>query len=347
MLNTWFYIWGGNVLKKRLIVMALSACLLTACSAEDTANAEDNVNGETAAVTAESMTEITEIAAETTETAETTEASAETTDETRSETSGNEATTGTNPLDTAAVFVVGGSPEPDEEALKEAAERPEVTAYALNYAETEFVSEEQSALAEFLYANRNDDQLRSNIEQSRINILACEPDIELWDYDVVNREFCADFDGDGNLELFVYRSVDLDERSNWACWRDLWYTDGETWGMLYYGIGRADFSGIFEVQNGVPVMYIVPDIVMGSPVQTAYCFTVQDGKAKLYELPEDRCFLYDPVENGILFIYDTAFGFDEFVRAELEADDSNALTDFQKIGWVDGKLEITAGYGAE
>ena len=159
--------------------MALSACLLAACSAEDTANAGDNVNDGTAAVTAESMTEITENAAETTETAETTEASAETTDETRAETSENEVTTGTNPLDTAAAFVVGGSPEPDEEALKEAAERPEVTAYELNCAETEFVSEEQSALAEFLYANRSDDQLRSNIEQSRVNILAAEPDIEL------------------------------------------------------------------------------------------------------------------------------------------------------------------------
>ena len=331
-------------MKKRFIVMALSACLLTACGSEDTVNAGNNINGEASAVTAESITEITE---NTSETTETTAASAETTDETKAETSENEVTTGTNPLDTAAAFVVGGSPEPDEEALKEAAERPEVTAYELNYAETEFVSEEQSALAEFLYKNRSDDQLRSNIEQSRINILADEPDIELWDYEVVNREFCADFDGDGNSELFVYRSVDLDERSNWACWRDLWYTDGETAGMLYYGIGRTDISGIFEMQNGVPVMYIVPDIVMGSPVQTAYCFTVQDGKAKLYELPEDRCFLYDPVEDGVLFIYDTAFGFDEFVRAELEADDNDTLTDFQKIGWVDGKLEITAGYGAE
>ena len=147
----------------------------------------------------------------------------------------------------------------------------------------------------------------------------------------------------------MYRSVDLDERSNWACWRDLWYTDGETAGMLYYGIGRADFSGIFEMQNGVPVMYIVPDIVMGSPVQTAYCFTVQDGKAKLYELPEDRCFLYDFDKSGdsVLFIYDTDFGFDEFVKAEFVAYDSDSLTDFQKIGWLDGKLEILSGYGAE
>ncbi|MDE6598578.1 MAG: hypothetical protein K2K34_00685, partial [Oscillospiraceae bacterium] len=86
-------------MKKRLIVMALSACLLTACSAEDTANAGDNINGETAAVTAESMTEITENAAETTETTETTEISAETIDETKAETSENEVTTGTNPLD--------------------------------------------------------------------------------------------------------------------------------------------------------------------------------------------------------------------------------------------------------
>ncbi|MDE7303598.1 MAG: hypothetical protein K2N60_09820 [Oscillospiraceae bacterium] len=338
-------------MKKRLIVMALSACLLAGCSAEDTANAGDNVNGGTAAVTAESMTEITENAAETTGTTETTEASAETTDETKAETSENEVTTGTNPLDTAAAFVVGGSPEPDEEALKEAAERPEVTAYELNYAETEFVSEEQSALAEFLYKNRSDDQLRSNIEQSRVNILAAEPDIELWDYEVVNHEFCADFDGDGNSELFVYRSVNLDERSNWACWRDLWYTDGETAGMLYYGIGRTDIAGVFEAQNGVPLMYIVPDILMGSSIQTAYCVSAEDGSADWYELPEDRCFMYtsaykDGNEKKFLLIYDTDFGYDDFNLA-MGAHDYDNFENFQQIGWLDGELEILSGYGAE
>lgn len=242
------------------------------------------------------------------------------------------------------------SPEPDEEAVKEAAKRPEVTDYKLNYAETEFVSEEQSALAEFLYAERDDTQMRSDIETSRANMLTYEPDIELWDYEVFNHEFCADFDGDGNSELFVYRSVDLDPRSNWACWRDLWYTDGETAGMLYYGIGRTDISGIFEVQNGPPVMYIVPDIVMGSMVQTAYCFTAEDGKPRLYELPEDRCFLYDSDKNRkeVLYIYDTDFGFKEFRNAESEAyEKSGSLADFQQIGWVDGKLEIISGYGAE
>lgn len=334
---------GEIVLKKRFIVMALSVCLLTACNAEDTANGADTFVGKVSEVTSESIAEITESL---TETDETTETPSETAHETTSETDENEVTTGTDPLDTVAAFVLE-SPEPDEEAVKEAAKRPEVTDYKLNYAETEFVSEEQSALAEFLYAERDDTQMRSDIETSRANILADDSDIELWDYDVYNQEFCADFDGDGNSELFVYRSVDLDPRSNWACRRDLWYTDGETAGMLYYGIGRTDISGIFEVQNGSPVMYIVPDIVMGSPVQTAYCFTVEDGKARLYELPEDRCFLYDPCENGVLFIYDTAFDFDEFVSEELDAHDNEALTDFQMIGWVDGKLEIISGYGAE
>lgn len=334
---------GEIVLKKRFIVVALSVCLLTACNAEDTANGEYTVTDKVSEVTSESMAEIT---ASLTEMDETTKTPSETAPETTSETDENEVTTGTDPIDTAAAFVLE-SPEPDEEAVKEAAKRPEVTDYKLNYAETEFVSEEQSALAEFLYANRSDDQMRSDIETSRTNILADDSDIELWDYDVYNQEFCADFDGDGNSELFVYRSVNLDPRSNWACWRDLWYTDGETAGMLYYGIGRTDISGIFEVQNGPPLMYIVPEIVMGSSVQTAYCFTVEGGKARLYELPEDRCFLYNPCENGVLFIYDTAFGFNEFVKAELDAYHNEALTDFQKVGWVDGKLEIISGYGAE
>lgn len=327
-------------MKKRFIVVALSVCLLTACSAEGTAA------DEAAEVTSESIAEITESL---TETDETTEPPSETTSDTRSETDENEVTTGTDPLDTAAAFVLE-SPEPDEEAVKEAAKRPEVTDYKLNYAETEFVSEEQSALAESLYANRSDDQMRSDIEISRANILADDSDIELWDYDVYNQEFCADFDGDGNSELFVYRSVNLDPRSNWACWRDLWYTDGETAGMLYYGIGRTDISGIFEVQNGPPVMYIVPDIVMGSMVQTAYCFTAEDCKPRLYELPEDRCFLYDSDKNRkeVLYIYDTDFGFKEFRNAESEAyEKSGSLADFQQIGWVDGKLEIISGYGAE
>lgn len=337
---------GEIVLKKRFIVMALSVCLLTACNAEDTANGEYTVTDKVSEVTSESMAEIT---ASLTETDETTETPSETAPEATSETDENEVTTGTDPLDTVAAFVLG-SPEPDEEAVKEAAKRPEVTDYKLNYVETEFVSEEQSALAEFLYANRSDDQMRSDIETSRTNILADDSDIELWDYEVFNHEFCADFDGDGNSELFVYRSVNLDPRSNWACWRDLWYTDGETAGMLYYGIGRTDISGIFEVQNGPPLMYIVPDIVMGSMVQTAYCFTAEDGKPRLYELPEDRCFLYDSDKNRkeVLYIYDTDFGFKEFRNAESEAyEKSGSLADFQQIGWVDGKLEIISGYGAE
>lgn len=326
--------------------MALSVCLLTACNAGDTANGADTAAGKVSEVTSESMAEITESFTETTETTET---PSETTSGIRAETAENEVTTGTDPLDTAAAFVLE-SPEPDEEAVKEAAKRPEVTDYKLNYTETEFVSDEQSALAEFLYANRSDDQMRSDIESSRANMLAYEPDIELWDYEVFNHEFCADFDGDGNSELFVYRSVNLDPRSNWACWRDLWYTDGETAGMLYYGIGRTDISGIFEVQNGPPVIYIVPDIVMGSMVQTSYCFTAEDGKPRLYELPEDRCFLYDFDKNGkkVLYIYDTDFGFKEFRNAESEAyEKSGSLADFQQIGWVDGKLEIISGYGAE
>lgn len=337
---------GEIILKKKFIVMALSVCLLTACNAKNTADGTDTAAVKVSEVTSESMAEITESL---TETDETTETPSETTPETTSETAENEVTTGTDPLDTAAAFVLE-SPEPDEEAVKEAAKRPEVTDYKLNCAETEFVSDEQSALAEFLYANRSDDQMRSDIEESRANILADDSDIELWDYDVYNQEFCADFDGDGNSELFVYRSVNLDPRSNWACWRDLWYTDGETAGMLYYGIGRTDISGIFEIKNGPPVMYIVPDIVMGSMVQTAYCFTAEDGKPRLYELPEDRCFLYDSDKSRkeVLYIYDTDFGFEEFRNAESETyENSGSLADFQQIGWVDGKLEIISGYGAE
>lgn len=47
------------------------------------------------------------------------------------------------------------------------------------------------------------------------------------------------------------------------------------------------------------------------------------------------------------YIYNTDFGFEEFMRAESEAyDNSGSLADFQQIGWIDGKLEIISGYGA-
>lgn len=319
-------------MKKRFFIMALTAFLLTSCSAENTYEA--------VAAVSDSVTETLETEAS----SETSETAAEAETETSAE--ANEVTMGTNPLDTAAAFVIE-SPKPSEEAVAEAAKRPEVTDYNLNYAENEFVSEEQSALAEYLYANWDEEQMRSKIETARTNMLAYDPDMKLDDYDVYNHEFCADFDGDGDKELFVYRSADIDKSSNWAMYRDLWYTDGEKTEMLYYGIGRAAVSGIFEVQNGVPLMYIVPDIVMGSPIQTAYCVTAEDGSADWYELPEDRCFMYDFKFDGdgnekvFLFIYDADFGYENFMEAY--GDPEN----FQRIDWVDGKLEIVSGYGAE
>lgn len=113
--------------------MALAACMLTDCVAED--SAVDEVSKTTAEIVTEADTET----------------EAETAVEMREETFAglNEVTTGTDPLDTAAAFVIE-SPKPDEEAIAEVAKRPEVTNYKLNYVENEFVSEEQSALAEFL-----------------------------------------------------------------------------------------------------------------------------------------------------------------------------------------------------
>ena len=247
-------------MKRKIIGMLLCTFLLTSCSGAD---------GEAADTTmSESVTETTSE-----EALETAEAVAETTDitsETETETSLNEVTMGTNPLDTAAAFLIQ-SPDPDKEALEEAAKRPEIIDYELNYTESAFVSDEQSALTEYLYANWDEEQMRSEIEKSRTQILAYDPEGKLGGYDVNDQEFCADFDGDGDNELFVYRSVDLDERSNWSTYRDLWYTDGEKAVMLYYGIGRTDIAGVFETQNGVPLMYIVPDILMGSSIEPGYC----------------------------------------------------------------------------
>lgn len=327
-------------MKREIIGLLLCACLLTSCS-----GAGDEA-ADTAA--AESVTETTSE-----EASETTEAAAETTDitsEAETETSLNEVTMGTTPLDTAAAFLIQ-SPDPDQSALEEAAERPEISDYELNYAESAFVSDEQSALAEYLYANWDEEQMRSDIEKSRTQILAYDPERKLGGYDVNNQEFCADFDGDGDNELFVYRSADLDENSNWSTYRDLWYTDGEKVGMYYHGIGRAAIAGVFEARNGVPLMYIAPDILMGSTMQTAYCVSVEDGSADWYELPEDRCFMYgftfddDGNEKNFLFIYDTDFGYEDFRIAEMNAYDD--LENFQQIGWLNGKLEILSGYGAE
>lgn len=65
-------------------------------------------------------------------------------------------------------------------------------------------------------------------------------------------------------------------------------------------------------QNGDSLMYIVHDIVMGAPMQTAHCFVVKESYIGLYELPEDRCFMFDfgEDEKAHLFIYDTDFGYD-------------------------------------
>lgn len=53
------------------------------------------------------------------------------------------------------------------------------------------------------------------------------------------------------------------------------------------------------------------------------------------------------ITEKVRYIYNTDFGFEEFMRAESEAyDNSGSLADFQQIGWIDGKLEIISGYGA-
>ncbi len=205
--------------------------------------------------------------------------------------------------------------------------------YTYNFAERlGGTSEEQTELYDFFEENSDNTELFKNIDDSRAqmsqneNLSSAIPE----NYDIYAHEFFADFDGDGDGELYVYKYIDINPSSQWTVYRELWYTDGESCAMIYSSMGRGSVAGILEPRDGVPLMYIVPDIYIGA--HSANVYFIKDGKPVLYELPEGECFVYD---------YD--------VEIFIAPSGGNEIIDTpespQTIGWVNGELKIISGYG--
>ncbi len=205
--------------------------------------------------------------------------------------------------------------------------------YTLNYKRYGNPSEEQDRLYEFLSENWHDTEFYKEIDDFRTHVNVTEYDefLKPDDYNICNDEYFADFDGDGNGELYVYKYVDINPSSQWTVYRELWYTDGESCTMIYSSMGRGSIGGILEPRDGVPLMYIVPDIYIGA--HSANVYFIKDGKPVLYELPEGECFMYD---DNVEILFIAPSGGDEVIDTPESP---------QTIGWVDGELKIISGYG--
>lgn len=213
--------------------------------------------------------------------------------------------------------------------------------YTLNYAERSAdVSEEQDRLYEFLSENWSCDELIKEIDLFRVRMSELSDDYSMPDeYTVYADEYFADFDGDGNGELYVCRNTDFYPEVPLAVYRELWYTDGESCIQVYSSGGLYMLcGGICEPQGGIPLMYVVPWIYTSSAFQSADVYYISDGKPTLYELPKSEYFLCG---GGRLFI--KTYG-ESDKKLDKTRDDPDS---FQTIGWVDGELKIISGYGAE
>ncbi len=218
--------------------------------------------------------------------------------------------------------------------------------YTYNFAERlGGTSEEQTELYEFFEENSDNTELFKNIDDSRAqmsqneNLSSAIPE----NYDIYAHEFFADFDGDGDGELYVCRVTNIYLQSPWGIYQELWYTDGESCVTVDRSTGRGLFAGILEPLDGVPLMYIVPEIGIGSAVQLADVYIIKDGKPVLYELPEGERFLYDGSRTFISLDGGGSDGYKKLL--ELLDETRDDPDSFQTLGWVDGELKIISGYG--
>ncbi len=231
-------------------------------------------------------------------------------------------------------------------AIEETTAVPEAAEYTIHYEERRGnPSKEQDRLYEFLSENWSCDELIKEIDLFRVRMSELSDDYSLPDeYTVYADEYFADFDGDGNGELYVCRNTSFYSEVPLAEYRELWYTDGESCIQVYSG-GGLDilYGGICEPQGGIPLMYVVPEVYTSSAFQSADVYFIKDGKPVLYELPKSEYFLYG---GERLFI--ETYGKSEYKELADAFDKTRDAPDgFQTIGWVDGELKIISGYGAE
>lgn len=244
-------------------------------------------------------------------------------------------TTTEETTETAAETTTELTTETTTETTTEAAET--AAGYSIEY---NYISPERSPLSEALSAGWSDENMISEIDSVR----SFQGDEAPDSYSISVQEYTADFDGDGDDELFAYRSVRLDEVSQWSTYRELWYTDGTECELLSGNTGRGAFWGMVQPEGGCPVIYILPEISMGANLQYAVCFACINGSPVQCEPPEGFEFYSD---TDSLYLVSNTGNAKEFLDAYLEAYNSGTLDTFQKLGWSDGRLEMISGYGAE
>ena len=120
--------------------------------------------------------------------------------------------------------------------------------YTFQYIYPKNISKEQTAVADKLYSQIDDSKLRSALEKYVSDDIS-NPENDESTYEVKCSEYYNDFDGNEKNELFVYRSMYLPASTPGHCYRDLWYTDGETVGFVMESTGRNDYSGVIKLDN--------------------------------------------------------------------------------------------------
>jgi len=199
-------------------------------------------------------------------------------------------------------------------------------------------SKEQSDVAKELYSQVDNSKLCTALEKY-ISESISDSKYNNSIYKVKCSEYYNDFDGDGKNELFVYRSVYLPASTPDYCYRELWYTDGETVKFVMESSGRNDYSGVIKLDNGPDLFYYVPEIVMGAPCQTAKCYIISGGKPVEYVLPDKNQYFAFYKGNKSDNVYIDSLD-DE--NGEWEISKKSAISDkpIQTFSWVKGEIKI-------
>jgi hypothetical protein len=163
-------------------------------------------------------------------------------------------------------------------------------------------------------------------------------DTETHFYTVENYVYCEDFDGDSDLDMFLYRYIVMPKRISGWTYYEVWYTDGDNVYKAACGEGKSYFSGTIPVDNGPPLFYIVRNITGGSTVQSVSGFTIIDGIPQEYILPPDREFMMTDPEKPVFI------GFFDDIEKRSGQDVTGYLYN-QRLSWIDGELVINEGYG--
>lgn len=216
--------------------------------------------------------------------------------------------------------------------------------YSIEFIYPDKSSDEQENMAEKIYDAMDDGRIRGAISKYST------AEENSFKYQVICNEYCADFDNDKDNEMFVYFTVYIPSVLPDTHYRELWYTDGGNAAFVANTYGRNSYNDILQADNGPALFYCVDNLVMGAPWQTARRYTVRNNQPAEYLLPDKSkyfAFAVSGEDNSIHNVYIGSCDDEADVIASALQRAEESSTPFQTLGWIDGEIKITSGFGSE